>query len=191
MKKIALVAVAFLAFSCSEDQKSLKPVTIAEVSKATPELSSFVEALEITGLTSTFESEGNYTVFAPNDDAFGNLLSALGYATLQDLEDAKPGELAEILKFHVLTSKTLSTSLTDNASVTTLNGQSVTVRNVVPDPLYPDDNVISLVYPDPFDIINTPPNNLSSTIIARDVKCTNGLVHPVDTVMLPLSIAAE
>ncbi|TBX67594.1 fasciclin domain-containing protein [Flavobacterium silvisoli] len=193
MKKISLIAVAFLAFSCSkaESEKSLKTMSIAEIATVTPELSSFVDALDVAGLTDTFKNEGNYTVFVPNNDAFANMLISLGYASLEDLEAAKPGLLASVLKYHVLTSRVLSTNLTNEATVTTLNGQNITASVVVPDPInYPNDNVISLVYPDPFDTA-TPPANLSSTITARDIRCSNGIIHTVDTVLLPLSVNAD
>ena len=190
MKKISLVALAFLAFSCSkaESEKSLKSVTIAEIATATPELSSFVNALDVAGLTETFKNEGNYTVFVPSNDAFANMLITLGYGSLEDLEAAKPGSLASVLKYHVLTSRVLSSSLTNDATVTTLNGQNITASVVVPDPInYPNDNIISLVYPDP----SNTTANLSSTITARDIRCSNGIIHTVDTVLLPLSVNAD
>ncbi len=190
MKKISLVAIAFLAFSCStsESEKSLKSVTIVEVAKATPALTSFVDALDVAGLTATFESEGNNTVFLPDNDAFANMLISLGYGSFEDMETAKPGLLADILKYHVVTSRVLSSSLTNDATVTTLNGQNITASVVVPDPInYPNDNIISLVYPDP----SNTTANLSSTITARDIRCSNGIIHTVDTVLLPLSVNAD
>jgi len=175
-KKIALVAIAFLAFSCSspDAEKSLKSVSIAEITKASPEYSSFTEALEITGLTSTFENEGNYTVFVPNDTAFASLLSTLGYATLQDLEDAQPGLLATVLKYHVVADAgVLSTDLTDNQSVTTLSGASFTVH------VNTTDDILS--------ITDGSAATSDATITARDIKCSNGIIHTVDTVLLPPS----
>ncbi len=184
--KIAIVAIAFVAFSCSspDEEKSLKPVSILEIAKATPEMSSFVEAVEAAGLTSTLDSPGDYTVFMPNNDAFASVLGGISAA---DYEIANPGVLAKVLKFHVLSSRALSTDLTDGMDVTTLEGQSFKIGISVPDPLLPNDNVISINAVDPFDT-NDPPASITSTIIARDVKCSNGIVHPVDTILLPLSI---
>jgi uncharacterized surface protein with fasciclin (FAS1) repeats len=179
MKKITLVALAFMAFSCaeSEDEKTLKPVSIAEIATTTPELSSFVEALDLTGLTATFESEGNNTVFVPNNDAFSNMLSSMGYGTFEDMEADKPGLLANILKYHVLSNtKVLTTDLTDGGTATTLLGEIITVHIVVDTTTNTD--TISI----------TDQNDLTgsdSNIIARDINCSNGTIHLVDSVLLP------
>ncbi|WP_162126292.1 fasciclin domain-containing protein [Flavobacterium phycosphaerae] len=179
MKKITLVAIAFLAFSCAkpEDEKTVKSVSIAEIATVTPELSSFVEALDLTGLTATFENEGNNTVFVPNNDAFANMLSSMGYGSFEDMEADKPGLLANILKYHVLpNSRVLSTDLTDGATATTLLGETITV-NIDVDTTTNTDN-ISI----------TDQNDLTgndSNIIARDIKCSNGTIHLIDNVLLP------
>ncbi len=175
IKKIALVAVAFVAFSCSnnESEKSLGAVSIAEIAKSTPTLTSFAEALDVAGLTSTFESSGNMTVFAPSNDAIASLLSALGEPSLEELELHQPGVLAKVLKYHVVSdARVLSTELTNDMAVNTLLGQSFTVN------INTELNEITL----------TDVNALTdgaSYITARDIKCTNGLVHTIDSVLLP------
>ncbi|MGL2964563.1 fasciclin domain-containing protein [Flavobacterium sp. RSB2_4_14] len=170
MKKITLIALAFVAFSCSTDyeEKNLKSVSIAEIAKATPELSTFVEALEITGLTETFDAQGDYTVFVPDNAAFSSLLSALGATSLADVD---PVLLADVLKYHVLDSRVLSTDLTDGATATTLLGQDITVNidTTADEVTITDGNTITS----------------DATVIARDIKCSNGIIHRIDTVLLP------
>jgi uncharacterized surface protein with fasciclin (FAS1) repeats len=186
MKKIALVAIAFLAFSCSKDeQPSLGASSIAASAKATPELSSFVEALQITGLTSTFESAGNYTVLVPNNEAFSAVLSAYGVNSLADFETQNPGVLAKVLKYHVLTSRALSTSLTNNQSVNTLFEQPFTVSIT---PVAP----IDATYLGETNIITLTGNNndfpTNANVTARDINCTNGIIHTIDAVLVPAGL---
>jgi transforming growth factor-beta-induced protein len=170
MKKITLVALAFVAFSCSTDEelKSLKPVTIVEVAKATPNLSLFVQALEITGLTETFENPGNYTVFVPDNAAFTNLLTALGVSNLDQVD---PALLADVLSYHVVGSEALSSDLSDGQMVTTLFGQDVTfnIDTTTGEVTITDGNT----------------NTTDASVYAFDIDCTNGIIHRIDTVMLP------
>lgn len=174
MKKIALIAVAFVAFSCGDDEnKELRDVTIAEIASVSPQYSTFTEALDVAGLTSTFEQPGNYTVFMPDNDAFAALLGTLGYDDLEDLEDNQPGLLAEVLKYHVVNGRVGSSSLSNNQVVTSLQGQTfkVLIEEV--------DDVTTVKLED---------QNMSlSTVKAFDVNCTNGVIHPISAVILPAS----
>jgi transforming growth factor-beta-induced protein len=172
MKKITLVALAFIVFSCStdEEQKSLKPVSIAEIAKATPELSTFVAALEITGLTETFEAQGDYTVFAPDNAAFTSLLTTLGYTQLSQVPVSL---LTSVLKYHVLNSRVLSSSLTDGQTAATLQGQNITI------------NIDTVVNVTTVSITDANTTTSDSEIGARDIKCTNGIIHRINKVLLP------
>ena len=172
MKKITLVAFAFIVFSCSTDEelKSLKPVSIAEIAKATPELSTFVAALEITGLTETFEAQGDYTVFAPDNAAFTSLLTTLGYTQLSQVPVSL---LTSVLKYHVLNSRVLSSSLTDGQTAATLQGQNITI------------NIDTVVNVTTVSITDANTTTSDSEIGARDIKCTNGIIHRINKVLLP------
>ena len=186
MKKIILVVIAFGAFSCSDEGlQDYKKVSIAEIVAVTPSFSSLKEALDITGLTPTFQAAGDYTVFAPTDVAFSALLGGLSVA---DFNTANPGVLANILKYHVLTSKALSTSFTNNMMVTTLLGKNFKViitPNTDPPSLYYTNNVITLNNLDIDPMSATPNTQFTANVIARDVICTNGIIHPIDVVMIP------
>lgn len=170
MKKIALVALAFIAFSCSSDfeEKNISQKSIVEIAKITPELSSFVAALDRAGLTETFEQPGNYTVFVPDNAAFASLLSALGAENLEALDVTL---LSNVLKYHVLSTRVLSTNLSNGATAATLFGQNITV------------NIDTTAD----EVTITDGNALTSdaTVIARDIDCTNGVIHRINTVMLP------
>jgi uncharacterized surface protein with fasciclin (FAS1) repeats len=97
------------------------------------------------------------TVFAPTNQAFDNLATALG----TDINGllANP-ELADILLYHVVSGTVLSTDLA-NGAVPTLNGQTVNV-----------------------DLTNGVMIN-SSNVTAPDLTCMNGVVHVIDAVLVP------
>lgn len=188
MKKIALIAIAFLAFSCSKDEqpRTVAVSSIVASAKVTPELSSFVEALQITGLTSTFDSAGDYTVFVPNDDAFAAVLTALGEPDLATVEVDYPGLLAKVLKYHVVTSRVLSTTLSNNQNVSTLFEQPFSVSIVPVDNSNPAEylgqtNFISLTG-------NSTLTPTTANVTARDIKCTNGIIHTIDAVLIPAGL---
>lgn len=166
MKKIILVVIAFGAFSCSDEGlQDYKKVSIAKIATITPEFSSFLEALEITGLAATFDEAGDYTVFVPTNAAFDALL---GSQTLEEFNTANPGVLANVLKYHVITSSVFSTDLSNGQSVGTLLGQNFTV-NISPEA----------------EVSITDANFGTSNVYTFDVECTNGVIHVIDTVLLP------
>lgn len=192
MKNITLTAIAFIMFSCSkEENKQLKQVSIAEIAKATPEFSDFRRSLDSVGLASTFESSGDYTVFMPTNDAMLAAANTLGYANLDSIfkHPTAKDSLKNILKYHTISSRVLSTSLTNNQDVTSLYGPTfkVTIDPVAPaDASYPGEtNRITLTG-------NNTDNLTSAVVIARDVLCTNGIIHPVDGVLIPtFSVAGK
>jgi len=179
IKSIALVALVFTAFSCSKDEaKDFETTSIAKIAEITPEFSLFKEALQVTGLKSTFEAAGNYTVFVPTNDAISAVLGGL---TVAEFNTANPGLLEAVLKYHVIANAgVLSKDLTDGQVVTTLQGQNITVT-LEPNSYFPDFD------PDLSDYEQTSIFINSARVFARDVKCTNGVIHVIDSVLLPSS----
>lgn len=185
IKSIALLLFVISTISCSDDaNKEIGRKSIAEMAKITPEFSDFRRSLDSLGLTSTFEDAGDLTVFIPTNSGMLAAANTLGYANIDSIfkhETAKDS-LRNILKYHTLTSRVSSTSLTDNQSVTSLYGQdfTVTITPVLPaDATYPGEtNIITLTG-------NNPDNATTTTVIARDVQATNGIIHPVDAVLIP------
>lgn len=178
IKSITLMALVITAFSCSDEaDKNISTPTIAEVAEFSSNLKSFNKALEVTGLKSTFEAAGNYTVFVPTDAAFAGVLGGL---TVEEFNTANPGLLETVLKYHVIANaKVLSSDLTNNQSVATLQGQNITIT-LTPNAYFPE------IDPDLFDYEeNSIFVNSSSRVFARDVNCTNGVIHIIDSVLLP------
>jgi len=112
------------------------------------------------GLVDALRAEGPFTVFAPNDAAFGELP-----ATTLDAVFADADLLTAVLTYHVVAGDALTAeSLTDGQELTTLQGQTLKVTKS-------GDQVL----------INGVP------VIAADVPATNGVIHVIDGVLVPES----
>lgn len=112
------------------------------------------------GLVDALRAEGPFTVFAPNDAAFGELPAATLDAVFAD-----PDLLTAVLTYHVVAGQALTAeSLTDGQELTTLQGQTLKVTKS-------GDQVL----------INGIP------VIAADVPATNGVIHVIGGVLVPES----
>ena len=98
--------------------------TIVDLAVATPELSTLVTAVQAADLVETLSGDGPFTVFAPTNDAF----AALPEGTLDSLLlPENKQQLTDILTYHVVEGKVMSSDLSDGQVVTTVNGQTLTV----------------------------------------------------------------
>jgi uncharacterized surface protein with fasciclin (FAS1) repeats len=184
--KIALVAVAaivligggiFLATnnddknttSSSQTQtadstQNPQKVTIVSVASDTESLSTLVTAVKAAGLVETLQGEGPFTVFAPTNAAF----DALPAGTLDSLlKPENKDQLASILKYHVISGKVVAGDLKDGQTVTTVQGENLTVKLV--------DGMAYLV--------DAKGNQVK--IEKTDIDAGNGVVHIVSGVLLP------
>lgn len=118
-----------------------------------------VAAVKAAGLVDTLESTGPFTVFAPSNDAF-NKLPAGTVDTL--LQPGNKQKLSGILTYHVVKGAYRIADLTDGQTLTTVNGQTLTV--------HVKDGVV---------MIN------DATIQTPDVISSNGVTHVIDTVLMP------
>jgi transforming growth factor-beta-induced protein len=138
--------------------------TIVDIAANTEDLSTLVAAVDAAGLVDALNSEGPFTVFAPTNAAFENALNALGLTADELLADTET--LTTILQYHVVEGAVLSTDLTEG-EVPTLQGEAVTVSL--------SDGVM----------IN------DATVITPDVQASNGVVHIIDSVLLPPSMTMQ
>src|SRR5688572_3197618 len=93
-----LITMLSILSACEDDEKS-EPGNIVEVAVANPDFSVLVAALTKADLVSVLESDGPFTVFAPTNDAFADLLAELGATSLDDLTVE---QLTPILLNHVV-----------------------------------------------------------------------------------------
>lgn len=115
-----------------------------------------VKAVQTAGLVETLNEEGPFTVFAPTDDAFAKIPAETLNAVLADHD-----KLTAILTYHVVAGKVMSKDVVVLPSAKTLQGQEVMV------------DASSGVK------IN------DATVVKADIECTNGVIHVIDTVLMP------
>ena len=145
--------------------------TIVEVAQADEGFSTLVSAVTAAGLGETLSGEGPFTVFAPTNDAFGKIPAA----TLTELTTNDTETLGNILKYHVvpgnIDAATLTQAITDAGeggyTITTVNGGTLNASVV-------DGNVVL-----------TDGAGGTSMVTSTDVAASNGVVHVIDTVLMP------
>ena len=138
------------------------PGTIVEVAVASEAFPTLVAAVQAAGLVDVLNSDGPFTVFAPSEDAFSAALAALGLTAEDLLADTEL--LTAVLTYHVLPLAAPA------ETVLTLDGQSVTTVGGADVAISVNDNTVMV-------------NN--ATVVAADIEASNGVIHVIDTVLLP------
>ena len=144
--------------------------TITDLVVGADDLTTLEAAVIEADLAGTLAGDGPFTVFAPTDAAFEALLEALDI-TAEEL--LARDDLGAILQLHVLGSVVMSGDLADGATVTTLNGQTLTVVAL-------DAGGFGLDTEDEDDEPN-------AVITTADIEASNGVVHKISAVLLPAS----
>ena len=146
----------------STEDESMEVGTIVDVAASTEGFSTLVAAVQAAGLAETLSGEGPFTVFAPTDDACAAALESLGLTAEELLADTET--LTSILTYHVVPGEVPSSDVVtlDGQSVATVNGAEVTI-SVDGDTVMVDD----------------------ATVTTVDVDASNGVIHVIDTVLLP------
>ncbi|MEL4456328.1 fasciclin domain-containing protein [Lutimonas vermicola] len=151
--------------------KSEEKATIVGVAAANENFSTLVAAVKAADLVGTLNSEGPFTVFAPTNEAFAKLPEG----TVESLLKAEnKATLSSILTYHVVAGKFMAAdvvkAIKDNDGkfeITTVNGEKLTAHIM-------DGKVM---------LKDAKGNN--STIILTDVAASNGVIHALDTVVMP------
>jgi len=155
---MAAFSSSALAQSCGHGKASEGAAgkDIVDTAVGSGKFGTLVTAIKTAGLVDTLKGEGPFTVFAPTDEAFAKLPKGTVDALLKD-----PPKLRAILKYHVVSGKVSSADVVKLTSAKTLLGQNVKI-----------DAAKGVKIND-------------STVLDADVACQNGLVHVIDTVLLP------
>lgn len=140
----------------SDIRKALDIPNIVDVAEEAGGFETLLSALESTGLTTTVQFLSPFTVFAPTDEAF----SALPEGTIASLSKE---QLTEILTYHVIGSAVFSGDLQTQQAAETLSGEAIYI--------VADNSGVTV--------------NGRSNVVAADVEATNGVIHVVDSVLLP------
>lgn len=131
---------------------------IVAIAQGNPDFSILVSALQEADLVETLQGDGPFTVFAPTNDAFEQLLMDLDITADELL--AQP-DLKNVLTYHVVSGDVMAADLTDGMEAETVNGEELM-----------------------FDLSGDPMVN-DAMITTTDLEATNGVVHVIDKVLVP------
>jgi uncharacterized surface protein with fasciclin (FAS1) repeats len=132
------------------------PVNVADTIANTPSLSTLNGLVKSAGLTDTLKGTGPFTVFAPSNDAF----KAVPAKTMEAL-GKDPAALKDVLTFHVLPAKAMAADV-KNSKAKTVNGATVDLSKA--------GEMVTIE---------------SAVVTQADLVATNGVVHIIDTVLIP------
>jgi uncharacterized surface protein with fasciclin (FAS1) repeats len=154
-----------------QDSMPAEGGTVVEVAQGNPEFSTLVEAVTAADLAGTLNGAGPFTVFAPTNAAFDKIPEADLQALMQpDQRETLQG----VLTYHVVPGRIMAADIASQAEagggeveLTTVEGGVLTLR---------EDNGQWVI---------TDENGNTSTIAMADVAASNGVIHAVDTVVMP------
>ena len=149
--------------SAASPDTAAEPMNLVAAAMASDDLQTLAEAIQLGGLADVLNGEGPFTVFAPTDAAF----NALPEGALAGLM-AEPAQLAEVLKYHVLPTALLSSAIVDGMDAATVQGKPLTFSRT---------NGTVLVN--------------GASVLSADIEVSNGVIHLIDTVLLPPNGEAE
>ncbi|MBL8889948.1 MAG: fasciclin domain-containing protein [Planctomycetaceae bacterium] len=136
-----------------------KAPSIVEAAIGNEDFSTLVALVKHAGLVETLSGEGPFTVFAPNNAAFAKLPKETVDALLSD---KGKDQLAAILKYHVVPGSVKAADVVKLKEAKTALGQSAKIK-VENGKVYVD----------------------GAQVIATDIECSNGIIHVIDSVILP------
>ncbi|MBN2430015.1 MAG: fasciclin domain-containing protein [Acidobacteria bacterium] len=154
---ITLIGILLAAFAIAGGYSKSDAASIPETAIQAGQFNTLVTALKAADLVETLAGEGPFTVFAPTDEAFAKLPAGTVEGLLQDKD-----KLTAILTYHVVPGKVLAADVVNLSSAKTVNGASLSIR--VRDGKVFVDN---------------------AQVIKTDILCSNGVIHVIDSVVLP------
>ncbi len=177
MKLLKLSWIFFLALplfitSCGDDDDTTdpEPQSIVEIASGDEQFSDLVTALDRAGLVSTLEGTGPFTVFAPTNAAF----AAAGI----DVNTIDVATLTDVLLYHVLSGASV-------ASTDLAEGQTYAQTAAAAGP---DGTQLSILIERTGSAVKV--NNLAD-VTSADVDATNGVIHVINNVLLPLDVVGH
>jgi uncharacterized surface protein with fasciclin (FAS1) repeats len=152
----AALLIAPLTFAGNYGDK--KAQTVVEIAASKAEFSTLVSAVRAAGLVETLNGDGPFTVFAPTNAAFEKLPEG----TVENLlKPENKDELVAVLTYHVVPGKVMAADVVGLDSAPTVNGKELSVDA---------SNGVKID---------------NATVTATDIGASNGVIHVIDTVVLP------
>lgn len=168
-KTVITLGVLGLAAISTPQAVQAQSKNLAETAMGNSNFSTLVAAVKAAGLVSALTGKGHLTVFAPTNAAFDKLPAGTVEMLLKPENKAT---LVSILKYHILSGAVpakAAMGLPSGTNVKTLNGEKIIVRTTS-------------------GVVVEPGIGAKAKVIAPDVKATNGIIHGIDTVLLPPSV---
>ena len=159
----SLVAVLAVLAPAAVAKPAAAEADIVSTAVSAGQFSTLASLLQATGLVDTLKTGGPFTVFAPTDAAFAKVPKA----TLDALA-ADPAKLKAVLLYHVVQGSVPASEVVKLTSAKTLNGASVSIK-------VQDGSVL----------VN------GAKVVTPDVMASNGVIHVIDTVLLPPAAPAQ
>ena len=132
---------------------------LVETAAGNDAFKTLVAAVKAAGLVETLAGKGPFTVFAPTDEAFAKLPDG----TVESLlKPENKDQLVAILTYHVVAGKVMSIDITGNMEPATVNGSTINIT-----------------------LNNGKVMINDATVISADVDTDNGVIHVIDTVLIP------
>ena len=156
---VTLIALSSAAIAGHHSKNEAKTGDIVDVAVSAGQFNTLAAALDAAGLIDTLKGDGPFTVFAPTDAAFAKLPAGT-IDTL--LKPENKDQLIGILTYHVVPGNVMASDVVKLSSATTVNGADVAITL--------DDGGVRI-------------NN--ATIVKTDIEASNGVIHVIDTVILP------
>ena len=153
--KRTLVTILFGSIIAISSVTAFAAKDIVDTAVSAGNFKTLVTALKAADLVKTLKGKGPYTVFAPTDEAFAKIPKADLDALLANKE-----KLTAVLTYHVVSGKIMSKDV-KAGDVATVNGKTIKITT--------DGGVL----------VNT------SKVTATDIKASNGVIHVIDTVLMP------
>ena len=133
--------------------------TIVENAAANKDFSTLVAAVKAAGLAETLSGKGPFTVFAPTNAAFAKLPEGTVASLLKPENKEK---LASILKYHVVAGNVMAADVVKLEKAKTVEGSEVVIK-----------------------VTGKTVTINGAKVVKTDIKCKNGVIHVIDTVLMP------
>jgi uncharacterized surface protein with fasciclin (FAS1) repeats len=154
---LAVLTISVLMFASTDYMSGMGKKSIVETAVSAGTFNTLVTAVKAADLVEVLSSPGPFTVFAPTDDAFDKLPEGTIAKLLKNKD-----KLKAVLTYHVVPGKVMASDVVNLKSAKTLNGQEITIK--VKGGTVMVDN---------------------AKVVKTDIDCTNGVIHVIDTVILP------
>jgi uncharacterized surface protein with fasciclin (FAS1) repeats len=159
VKILSVIVLAVFLSATALIASSHSKKDIVDTAVGAGSFNTLVAAVQAADLVDTLKSEGPFTVFAPTDDAFAKLPEG----TVEDLlKPENKDKLKSILTYHVVSGKYMAKDVATMKMADTVNGQSVMISM--------DAGTVMVD---------------KAKVVQADIECSNGVIHVIDSVILP------